>query len=129
MSNNEGISNTFAQRHYLDYSDAKIGENMEWKRKDAALAWELGQIETNGPNWREHLEAASNIAAGVDGGLPAMGGGGGGGTSSSSIPEFGGGGGGEAPEAGGEAGSAAPAPEAGGGAAPAPNNAPAAPPQ
>jgi hypothetical protein len=130
MSNNEGISNTFAQRHYLDYSDAKIGENMEWKRKDAALAWELGQIETNGPNWREHLEAASNIAAGVEGGIPAMGGGGGGGgTSSSSIPEFGGGGGGEASEAGGEAGSAAPAPEAGGGAASAPNNAPAAPPQ
>ncbi len=118
MSANDGISNTFAQRHYLDYSDAKIGENMEWKRKDAALRWELSQIETNGPNWREHIEAAENIAAGVEGGA---GGGGGGGTSASAIPEFGGGGGGGAP-AGGEAtpeGGEAAAP-AGGEAAPAP---------
>ncbi len=120
MSANDGISNTFAQRHYLDYSDAKIGENMEWKRKDAALRWELSQIETNGPNWREHIEAAENIAAGVEGGA---GGGGGGGTSASAIPEFGGGGGGGAP-AGGEAtpegGEAAAGAPAGGEAAPAP---------
>jgi len=110
MSSNDGISNTFAQRHYLDYSDAKIGENMEWKRKDAALRWELSQIETNGPNWREHIEAAENIAAGVESG--GVSGGGGGGTSASAIPEFGGGGGG-AP-AGGEA-----TPEAGEATAPA----------
>lgn len=120
MSANDGISNTFAQRHYLDYSDAKIGENMEWKRKDAALRWELSQIETNGPNWREHIEAAENIAAGVEGGA---GGGGGGGTSASAIPEFGGGGGGGAP-AGGEAtpegGEAAAGAPAGGEATPAP---------
>jgi len=110
MSSNDGISNTFAQRHYLDYSDAKIGENMEWKRKDAALRWELSQIETNGPNWREHIEAAENIAAGVESG--GVSGGGGGGTSASAIPEFGGGGGG-APT-GGEA-----TPEAGEATAPA----------
>lgn len=94
MSTNEGISNTFAQRHYLDFSDSKIGENMEWKRKDAALRWELSQIETNGPNWREHYEAAENAATEASGG----GGGGGGGTSSSSLPEFGSGGSSEAPE-------------------------------
>lgn len=120
MSANDGISNTFAQRHYLDYSDAKIGENMEWKRKDAALRWELSQIETNGPNWREHIEAAENIAAGVEGGAGS--GGGGGGTSASAIPEFGGGGGGaptggEAAPEGAEAGAA---PATGGEAAPAP---------
>jgi hypothetical protein len=118
MSNNDGISNTFAQRHYLEYSDAKIGENMEWKRKDAALKWELGQIEGSGPNWREHMEAAENAAqeTGVGGG------GGGGGISPSSIPEFGGGGGGapeggEAPPEGGEAPPEGGAPE---GAAPTP---------
>ena len=107
MSQNDGISNTFSQRHYLDWSDTKIGENMEWKRKDASLRWELSQIENNGPNWREHLEAAENIAASAE-----SGGGGGGsmGTSSSSIPEFGGGGGPTTPEA--PAGGAE-APEAG----------------
>jgi hypothetical protein len=127
MSQNEGISNTFAQRHYLDYSDAKIGENMEWKRKDAALKWELAQIETNGPNWREHIEAAENAATGVE--ASSSGGGGAGGTSPSAIPEFGGGGGGaptpETPEAGatpeGEATSAGgETPAAAGGNAPTP---------
>ena len=86
LSNNESISKTFAQRHYLDYSDARISENMEWLRKDAALEWELGQIKGNGPNWREHIEAAEVSAEGIESG----GGGGGGGTSPSSIPEFGG---------------------------------------
>ena len=28
MSQNDGISNTFSQRHYLDWSDTKIGENI-----------------------------------------------------------------------------------------------------
>jgi len=117
MSNNEGISNTFAQRHYLDFSDEKIGENMEWKRKDAALRWELNKIENNGPNWRDHIEAAENAASEAMG---APSGGGGGGGSSSEIPEFGGGaggGGGEepapeapaAPEAGEAPASEAPA--------------------
>jgi Bacteriophage T4-like portal protein (Gp20) len=122
MSQNEGISNTFAQRHYLDYSDAKIGENMEWKRKDAALKWELGQIEGSGPNWREHMEAAQNAATEAGGPVGGGGGGGGGGISASSIPEFGGvGGGGTPPPPEGEAGEAAPE----GGAAPAGAEAPA----
>lgn len=113
MSQNDGISNTFAQRHYLDYSDSKIGENMEWKKKDAALRWELAQIENNGPNWREILDAAEEAAAGVKGAAEA-GGGGGGGFTPSEIPDFGigGAGGGETPEAG-----AAATPEAGGAAA------------
>ena len=127
MSQNEGISNIFAQRHYLGYSDAKIGENMEWKKKEAALKWELTQIETNGPNWREQLEAADAAASGIEGGGGGFGGGGGGGISSSSIPEFGGGGGGgAAPEGGAPEGGATPAgaaeatPATGGGATPTP---------
>jgi len=111
MAQNDGISNTFAQRHYLGYTDSKIGENMEWKRKDAALRWEISQIETNGPNWREVLDAADAAASEI---TPSeFGGGGGGGISSSSIPEFGGGGGGggaetppEAPENAPEGGGA-----------------------
>jgi hypothetical protein len=110
MAQNDGISNTFAQRHYLGYTDSKIGENMEWKRKDAALRWEISQIETNGPNWREVLDAADAAASEI---TPSeFGGGGGGGMSSSSIPEFGGGGGGasetppEAPETTPEGGGA-----------------------
>jgi hypothetical protein len=93
MSQNEGISNIFAQRHYLNWSDAKISENMEWQRKEASFKWELGQIANAGPNWREQLEAAQAAAMsggeaeGTPGGETGLGGGG---TSTSSIPEFGG---------------------------------------
>jgi hypothetical protein len=87
MSQNDGISNTFAQRHYLDYSDQKISENMEWKRKDAALKWEINNIETQGPNWREHLEATDNAISEI---TPKLQGGSSGSPSSvSEIPEFG----------------------------------------
>jgi hypothetical protein len=73
MSNSESISKTFAQRHYLEYSDSRISENMEWLRKDAALKWELDQISQTGPNWREHIAAAEQAASA--GGGEAMGGG------------------------------------------------------
>jgi hypothetical protein len=110
MAQQENISKTFAMRHYLGLNDSKISENMEWLRKDAALKWELDQIASTGPNWREHLEAAENVAAqgGAEAGMGGGGGGGGGG--SSAIPEFGGGGGGAVgtPEAGAEAGGEVP---------------------
>jgi hypothetical protein len=87
LSNNESISKTFAQRHYLEYSDQKISENMEWLRKDAALKWELDHIQSSGPNWREQLEAAEKATATGDSegttsrsSIP---------TPSSAIPEFG----------------------------------------
>jgi hypothetical protein len=91
MSNNESISNTFAQRHYLDFSDAKISENMEWLRKDAALNWELSQIESNGPNWREHIEATEAAASSLEGGGSRKERSSSESSSSSEIPEFGGG--------------------------------------
>lgn len=94
MSQNESISKTFAQRHYLEFNDSKISENMEWLRKDAALKWELEQISTTGPNWREHIQAAEEAA--TSGGATE----GGGGTSPSEIPEFGGGAEGTAEETG-----------------------------
>jgi hypothetical protein len=109
MSQNEGISNIFAQRHYLGFSDAKISENMEWQRKEASFKWELTQIANAGPNWREQLEAAQAAAAGGTTETAAEGGvGGGGGSSASAIPEFGGGGAATAP-----AGEATPTPETG----------------
>jgi hypothetical protein len=104
MSQNDSMSKTFCQRYYLDLSDDKISENMEWKRKDKALEWELGQITQFGPNWREHLEAMSNASEDIEAqstGGEGMGGGGtsgGIGTSASEIPEFGG----EAPVGGNE---------------------------
>ncbi len=105
MSQNESISKTFAQRHYLGYNDSRISENMEWMRKDAAMKWELEQIATTGPNWREHVEAAENAAKsaqGEMGGSPSVGGAG---MTASEIPEFGSAGG-ATPEATPEAASA-----------------------
>lgn len=116
MSQNEGISNTFAQRHYLGMNDSKISENMEWMRKDAALKWELDQIAQTGPNWREHIEAAEQASSALGGAGAPAGGGGGGSSIDSALPEFGGGagetpaGGAESPEVGAEATPAAGAP-------------------
>jgi len=82
----ESISKTFAQRHYLDYNDSRISENMEWLRKDAALKWELDQIAQTGPNWREHIQAAEQAASGAGQGAT----GGGSVNASSAIPSLGG---------------------------------------
>lgn len=94
MSQNDGISNTYAQRYYLEMSDSAISENMEWKRKDASLRWELAQIEAAGPNWREQLEATQEASqqaaqAGQEASASAIGGGTAT-TGTESIPEFGG---------------------------------------
>jgi hypothetical protein len=97
MSQNDSMSKTFAQRYYLGLSDERISENMEWKRKDAALTWELAQIGQLGPNWREHLDAAAEAQQQQDGlgggGGPEGGLGGGGGApptmGGAEIPEFG----------------------------------------
>ena len=113
----DAISKSYAQKYYLDMTAELMTENREWLRKDAALKWELGQIEASGPNFREQLAAqqGGGEAALDDGGgeAPAPDLGGGGAPESSDIPEFGGG---EAPDAGG---GEAPAPDAGGGEAPA----------
>jgi len=114
MSQNESISKTFAQRHYLEYNDSRISENMEWLRKDAALKWELDQIAQTGPNWREHIQAAEDAATGAAGAAPSGGGG--------PLPDFGGGGGevaGETPAEVAPAAGAEVAPAAGAEAAPA----------
>lgn len=73
IGGNESVSQTYAMKKYLDWTDNEIKQNREWLRKDKQLAWELAQIETLGPNWREQLQAqADGMAAGAE---PAMGGG------------------------------------------------------
>ena len=87
VSQSESISKTFAQRHYLEYNDARISENMEWLRKDAALKWELDQISQTGPNWKDHIQAAEEAAAsGMGGEASGFAGGGGVSSGESAIP-------------------------------------------
>lgn len=90
------ISKTYAQKRYLGWSETDIMANREFLRKDKELMWELAQIESAGPNWR-NAPAATEPAEGG-----AAVGGGVGSTGSAIPPEFG-----PAPgEAGGEGGAA-----------------------
>jgi hypothetical protein len=88
---NNSIAPSYAQKYYLQLSDDVMRENREWLKRDAALRWELSQIEGSGPNWREQLAAQAGVAP-EGGAAPAeLGGGGGGGSAGGSeIPEFGG---------------------------------------
>lgn len=80
IAQNDGISNTFAQKKWLGFSDEEIAVNREWRRIDAAIAWELQQIGSNGPNWKKQMEQQQNMAnqmlsdAGVLGGEGGEGG-------------------------------------------------------
>jgi len=88
IASNEGISTTFALKKYLDWSDKDILANREFKRSDAAHMYEVNQLMTNGPGWKQMaLDAAEGGGEGMDPG-GGMGGGGGGGLPS--VPEFGG---------------------------------------
>lgn len=40
MGNNELVSQSFSQRHYLGWNDDMMAENREWLRKDNELMWE-----------------------------------------------------------------------------------------
>jgi hypothetical protein len=88
------MAKSYAQKYFLDLPDDLMKENREWLKKDAALQWELAQIQNMGPNWREQLAAAQSGLGGEEstGAAPAeLGGGGGGGSAGGSeIPEFGG---------------------------------------
>lgn len=89
ISNNEFVSKTFAQKKYLGWKDKDILANREFLRKDAELQWELQQISSLGPAWKEQI-IAQDVAGG---GEAPMGGGdvGGGGPGGGAPPEFGGG--------------------------------------
>jgi hypothetical protein len=88
---NEFMAKSYAQKYFLDLSDELMKENRDWLKKDAALQWELSQIQNMGPNWREQLAAQAGIGGDETGAAPAeLGGEVGGGASGSEIPEFGG---------------------------------------
>jgi hypothetical protein len=101
MSQNDLISNTFAQKIYLGYKDPQILANQEFLRRDAALRWELAQIEQSGPDFREkaaeEMKSAmeeggqfENLTGGAGAGF--SGGGGGGGSlpaGDTDLPSFG----------------------------------------
>ena len=104
----DNISKTYAIKKYLNWSDEELKANREWLKKDAALTWEITQIQSLGSNWKEALTSGAAGAGGPGGpggpgGLPGMGGAGG-------PPSFGpgpgglGGAEGEAPGPGPEAG-------------------------
>jgi hypothetical protein len=85
----EFLSETYAQKKYLGWKDKDVLANREFLRKDAEMQWELAQIQTLGPNWKEQM-----IAGGLGGGEAMegdMAGGAGGGGAGGGIPEFGGG--------------------------------------
>lgn len=79
FTNNEGISNSYAQKAFLGWTDEQIEANRASKRLDAALAYELAMIQQNGPEWEKALQAEAEAAAdGQQMDLGMFGGGGGG---------------------------------------------------
>ena len=100
IASNEFVSKTYAQKKYLQWKDKDILANREFLRKDAELQWELQQIASLGPAWREQIIAADVTGGAEAGGMgPEAGGMEGGGI----PPAFGGGEaalGGASPEAG-----------------------------
>lgn len=84
LAQNEFISKTYAQKRYLGWTDNQIMANREYLRKDTEFQWEIQQISSNGPNWKEALQAGAPTTAGGE--AEAIGGGGGG-----APPAFGGG--------------------------------------
>ena len=95
LASNEFISNTYAQKRYLGWSDVDIKANREFLRKDAEFQWEVQQIGAGGPNWRDDLEQAAAPEGGMEG-TPASD------VSAETPPDFGGGPADVSPEAGDE---------------------------
>jgi len=106
ITTSDFISKTYAQKKYLGWNDSEVMANREFLRKDKELMWELSQIETTGPDWRE----AGSLVSGAEGA-----GGGGAPTGGGTPPAFG-----PAPTGGEEAPPEAGAPEVAGAATPAP---------
>ncbi len=77
LSQNELISKTYCQKKYLGWDDHAILANRQYLRVDKELEWELAQITSMGPNWRDQVAASAEATAGAaDGGMGDMGGGG-----------------------------------------------------
>ena len=68
LVSNPSISQTFGQKKLLGWTDIDIKANREFLRKDKELEWELQQILTGGPNWREQLAAPGTQPVAPEGG-------------------------------------------------------------
>jgi hypothetical protein len=62
LASNPFVSATFAQKKYLGWSDVAVKANREFLRKDKELEWELNQIMTGGPNWKDAAVPAGQPA-------------------------------------------------------------------
>ena len=89
LAANEFVSNTWAQKRYLDWTDIEVKANREFLRKDKELQWELMQIEQAGPNWREQMTNAAGEAAEGGGEMGGLGGAGSAIPNPQTPPEFG----------------------------------------
>ena len=97
---NEAISKTYALKKFMNWTDVEVKANREFLRKDVGFSWELDQIKSGGPNWRDNMQAGAPGAAPVEGGgmpasTPLAGGG-----ETTTPPEFGPAPAAAAPEAG-----------------------------
>ena len=86
LASNEFVAATYAQKRYLGWNDVDVKANREFLRKDAELQWELQQIGSGGPNWRDSIEAAPEAGGEAD-----LGAGLGADISPETPPDFGGG--------------------------------------
>ena len=74
MSGNELVSNTYCHKKYLGWSDDDVVKNRAFLKKDKEFQWELAQIESQGPNWREAAAGAAGEGDADMGGDMGMGG-------------------------------------------------------
>ncbi len=102
MAGIEGVSISYALKRWMKMTDAEIRVNNALLRFDAAMKWQLEQIQQFGPNYRKAIEQqnAELMGGGQEqpgggdmSGLPGGGGGGGG----AALPDFG-----DIPDAGGD---------------------------
>jgi hypothetical protein len=93
LAQDDLISSTLAQKTHLGWSDTDIMANREALRKEAAFRWELANIETEGPDFREKMAGDAAMGGGDLGGMGGdLGGDFGGGMgpdSDTSLPDFG----------------------------------------
>jgi hypothetical protein len=85
VQSSDTISKTYALKKYMDWTDIEVLANREFMRKDMAFGWELEQIKSGGPNWKENALAAAAPAGGEMGAEM----GGGASVSGSTPPAFG----------------------------------------
>lgn len=71
LANTDLMSQSFCQKYYLGLTPDQMGENREWLRKDAGMSWEIQQIITLGPNFKEQLKLQQEMEQQLAGGVGA----------------------------------------------------------